>query len=491
MTPPTTQPAPPTPPINYFTVIGSGYNSIPGTGGGATTYTEAVPFTVSNLTTPPSPMSQYLAAYWDPMNTSAIPGLPLAGTPTVSLNYRNGILPAPAGATEFVGPMPSGATAGGIPTFAWKFPTFTPVTSPARVPGPANVPQSLAPGGAKYFWVCLRRPANPFAAVSQTNPMVVVDSMRFPYIDGTANPTGTTWTVSGSGYTPGTGGTPPNTIYSAQRLQPYRGGHAVPMPNALSLTATTGYAYTLMPPDPRYGYTEQTAAPFNYGQNLTPAQLNFGLATYAATGATTTYASTNYIYNTLGYNNDSAENWDHFPFLDRDFTSVAELLLVPGCPPGLFTKQFAELAPSQMNAADIFGAVTPIITPSFQTAFTGTATAPTGAGTIPTAPASAGASFLSVSQGTDASGLITLQTPQGSTTASLPLTVPALTLPTPAVSANTIEPHTFPYLVDKFFYTGASTFYYPPAQTALDPGLNGTSRRRRSSADPAATAGSR
>src|SRR5690606_19152233 len=31
-----------------------------------------------------------------------------------------------------------------------------------------------------------------------------------------------------------------------------------------------------------------------------------------------------------------------FPFLDRDFSSVAELLLVPNCPPGLFTKKFAE-----------------------------------------------------------------------------------------------------------------------------------------------------
>ena len=38
----------------------------------------------------------------------------------------------------------------------------------------------------------------------------------------------------------------------------------------------------------------------------------------------------------------SDTSWSHFPFNDRDFTSVAELLLVPGCPPGLFTKQFVE-----------------------------------------------------------------------------------------------------------------------------------------------------
>ena len=38
-------------------------------------------------------------------------------------------------------------------------------------------------GSAQYYWVCLRRPANPFAPVSATNPMCVVDSMRFPYIE--------------------------------------------------------------------------------------------------------------------------------------------------------------------------------------------------------------------------------------------------------------------------------------------------------------------
>ena len=38
---------------------------------------------------------------------------------------------------------------------------------------------------AKYAWVGLRRPANQFAPVSLANPMVVVDSVRFPYIDGT------------------------------------------------------------------------------------------------------------------------------------------------------------------------------------------------------------------------------------------------------------------------------------------------------------------
>ena len=56
------------------------------------------------------------------------------------------------------------------------------------------------------------------------------------------------------------------------------------------------------------------------------------------------------IYHTLGIANDQAEPWDYFPFHDRDFTGVAELMLVPGCPPGLFTKQFAEFAPSRTSS---------------------------------------------------------------------------------------------------------------------------------------------
>ena len=51
------------------------------------------------------------------------------------------------------------------------------------------------------------------------------------------------------------------------------------------------------------------------------------------------------MYHTLGAINNRSEPWDYFVFNDRDFTSVAELTLVPGCPPGLFTKQFVELAP--------------------------------------------------------------------------------------------------------------------------------------------------
>src|SRR5262249_32373435 len=41
---------------------------------------------------------------------------------------------------------------------------------------------------------------------------------------------------------------------------------------------------------------------------------------------------------------------------------------------------------------------------------------------------------------------------------------------TTPTSTAAIQPHTFPYLVDKFFYTGASNFYYPPTAGGTDPG---------------------
>src|SRR5262249_46388218 len=52
------------------------------------------------------------------------------------------------------------------------------------------------------------------------------------------------------------------------------------------------------------------------------------------------------VAHTLGMRNQPANTeWDYIPFLDRDFTSLAEVLLVPRSPPGLFTKQFAEQGP--------------------------------------------------------------------------------------------------------------------------------------------------
>ena len=294
-----------------------------------------------------------LNSQWDPVSSAAPTGsvLPPAG----------GVLPTPVGGTV---PL----------TYPNKF-----STAPS-FPGPGS-------GKGAMFWVCLRRPANPFAPVTAANPMIVVDAMRFPVIEG--------------GVTPPPPPPPSplpasaNQIFSYQRLQPFRGGHAVPMPGV------TGAL------DPRYGYSEQIAVPTT--QTTTVGQ-------YGGQPITKP------IYDSLGLPNDGTVNlgavppylnepWDYFPFNDRDFTSVAELLMVPGCPPGLFTKQFAEFAPSSANVTNIFSKVTPLVNPLGSTQLT----------SLPVAPS----------------------------TASNPFN------PVPATN-NPLTPHTFPYLVDKFFYTGAS-----------------------------------
>jgi hypothetical protein len=383
------------PPINYFYVIGNPQNA-------------------TSATVEPSPPTQNASAAFSSVTqwlTTAFDPVAFGGTGPTTLSVRPGVLPGLTQAT----------LASALPkTF------YTP-----KIPSNA--------GSALYYWVCLRRPANPFAPVSATNPMCVVDSMRFPYVDGT----GTKWASDGK--------TPPswqvtgaaNTIYSSQRLQPYRGGHAVPQPMPVM-------AGTTIPPDARYGYTEQIADPQSYASTNS----------YGKVSTTTTYPSTNYMYHTLGVPNDSAENWDYLVFNDRDFSSVAELMLVPGCPPGLFTKQFVEFAPSLLNAANIFSTVTPVSSPSFTANNNGTT--PTAASPAAlNAFATATYPFLSVSEGT-----------AGAIGATLPTSVPAfpttgthkLTLaqPTGGTISTPVVPHAYPYLVDKFFYSGASTFLYPP-----------------------------
>ena len=56
---------------------------------------------------------------------------------------------------------------------------------------PGKIPLLTPGSGAmQYYWICLRRPANPFAppwpdiSSPNYNPMVVVDAMRFPYTEG-------------------------------------------------------------------------------------------------------------------------------------------------------------------------------------------------------------------------------------------------------------------------------------------------------------------
>ena len=326
----------------YFLTIG---NPLPASDGGQAEKTPFGPTYELNST-------------WDPVDFTT-------AASTNPLPAAGGVLPP--------------ATPGGTP------PAGYPLKLPSYVPNPPKG----GGGNAQFYWICLRRPANPFAPVTASNPMIVVDCMRFPYIEGQG-----TGTIG----SPDTATTGTNQLYSYQRLQPFRGGQAVPMPGA-----ATGVL------DPRYGYTEQVAAPVtdsgNYGQ--------FGNATTQITKD---------IYHTLGYPNDGGftfqptgaltatttatqqEPWDYFPFNDRDFTSVAELLLVPGCPPGLFTKQFAEFAPSSSNVTTLFGLVKPQSTPAIA---------------LPTYYSNATTAF----------------SPSGTTP---------------------VVPHTFPYLVDKFFYTAVA-----------------------------------
>ncbi len=219
-----------------------------------------------------------------------------------------------------------------------------------------------------YFWLYLMRPANP---LDPTSPPVAVDSFRFPFADvggiatSAVNPTtpNQTDTVTAS--------TTSQPIYSAQRLQPFRGGHSVP-PFPTPATPVNGYPPYV--PTDAYGYSEQTtfedaynvnnASPYciapTYGTVATqkpqgasagkPWLYNDAQTNNRWSGATPvppTPPYPNSIFCTLGNTNDPGntnlrDNWDYLPFHDRDFTSVTELLMVPGCPPGLFTKQFIE-----------------------------------------------------------------------------------------------------------------------------------------------------
>jgi hypothetical protein len=185
-----------------------------------------------------------------------------------------------------------------------------------------------------YYWVYLRRPPNPFdLRYDTTNPnsnRVVVDSFRFVYTTSTgavfSQPAGTTYTATYS--TNGNPVTNKDQTFSLQRMQPFRGGHAVP-----PLAGVAGKYVT-----PAYGYTEQTSVPATSLGNIQ--------GIYQESGAGNQQYTTSLIYQTLGAVNTPGDlAWDYFPFNDRDYVSVVEILNVPGCSPGLFTKQFAEAAP--------------------------------------------------------------------------------------------------------------------------------------------------
>lgn len=222
-------------------------------------------------------------------------------------------------------------------------PTITGVNTatPGSVDLPLPIPDVPALGGSpaqtsEYFWVYLRRPANPRAPVQDNpalpdyNPKVVVDSMRFPYLisDIVVESDGA------GGFRRNNAASPPNPqeIWSEQRLQPLRGGQAVP-----NNTTTAEYS-----PITAYGYSNQTR-PASGGDSI------WGLFNPAAGAGPNLNRATDQIRQSLGRDNRPEETWDGFPFLDRDFQSVAELLLVPTTPPGLFTKHFVEHNPDVAN----------------------------------------------------------------------------------------------------------------------------------------------
>ena len=209
------------------------------------------------------------------------------------------------------------------------------------LPGAASTPPTtyLIPntGGSfqtgNYYWLYLRRPANPFDPAASYSNMVVVDAFRFPFVQSDGKG------VNGSGLTPDTVTPNPPTvpIYSTARFQPYRGGQAVPVATAAEPVATPPVAPS--PPNP-YGFSEQTRP----GSGATTF---YGLYNSNNPPSTTPRPpqTTLGITSSLGRGGAGNDAWDFLPFHDRDFMSVAELLVVPGCPPGLFTKQFVENAP--------------------------------------------------------------------------------------------------------------------------------------------------
>ena len=315
---PAPQPAgttPPSPPTNYFYVIGDLPTSTPGNENGTplqTTYWPTPTTTANTATTPNIPanaatLTQAFAPTFDPMNGTA--------PSTNPFTVYQGVLPGAQGPTPT---NPSGV----LPT------TYSP-----KIPPPPTTQQQTV----TYYWACLRRPANPLAPVSATNPMIVVDSMRFPYI-------GATGVLQGNPAIPNL--KTANTVYSVQRFQPLRGGHSVPYfaPPAAAGTLPNPPLPTTPPAlDAHYGFTDQIVPP---GTGIGAwSQLLKTQGFYTATDGNN-YPATNIAYHTLGWANEVTENSAFFPFHDRDFTSVGELTLVPGCPPGLLTKQFTENVPS-------------------------------------------------------------------------------------------------------------------------------------------------
>jgi hypothetical protein len=287
--------------------------------------------------------------------------------------------------------------------------------------------KSTGSGNGRFYWLYLSRPANPLdpTNASGNSPQVVVDSIRFPFID--LDTTG--WAqynkdpVTGKVYYTVQQATA-HQQHSVQRAQPYRGGQRIPY--ALGTPPVNPGPYGYNP----YGYSEQTAAPATvattlYGRFNT---LNKGYQNITMQILHTLGAANNFNVNGTA----TVETWDYVPFHDRDFMNVAELLLVPGCPPGLFTKQFAEQAPIPAGAS---------LTPN----------------PFPPTPASVTVFDNNSLQGGGGAGT-------GNYYTTCPPVYPNAGTVLPAAGKVNL-PHPYPYLPDQFYYTAMDPSYTPPGST--------------------------
>ena len=364
--------------------------------------------TVASGTLPTNGLTQSIFALQGPNSATPAPTGPdrrvTTGTPATGYYYVFGTNPVPLqpGATAY----PSdNSTSGANPAIniSQNVDFMTNTILGALV---SNRP---ATDQQNYYWLYLRRPVNPFdQSYTSTTPFeqkIVVDSFRF-MIDGSKS----TVTLDSSGDELVTVASP-EFLYSLQRLQPFRGGHAVP---PLGATPPSNFFVNTS-----YGFSEQTV-PAVLSSPPPTAGFTGMFAKKNSSGTLTNTAITNPIRHTLGSRNSPTDSVsDLFVFHDRDFASIAELLMVPGCPPGLFTKQFVEVAPPWEFSSNVTGTkVYPLVQPP---------------------PASS-----------DPTG----------TTAVLPSTPPSYATSTAQTFSRTSNPRTYPYLVDNFFYTAQSEDSY-------------------------------
>ena len=269
-------------------------------------------------------------------------GSPLAsGTETAPINATATLSPAydPLHPRRRRRPPPSNVVPPGYCLNLQSVPVAPqPVTTKSNTMPPKITPLAVGSGSMQYYWICLRRPANPFAppqadiSLSTYNPMVVVDAMRFPYTEG--------------------GCAPPPTLRALCLLMPRRSSRAS---GASRSGAVTPFVYPATPRPPRLRSTPLTAT----ASRWPPLSTSSDCWTIRAGTRSPRPCTTRWAPSTI-----RSEPWDYFPFNDRDFTSVAELMLVPGCPPGLFTKQFVELAPMPPSTTAVASPPTSFPVPS-------------------------------------------------------------------------------------------------------------------------------